>query len=55
MTMDAWSNIQISPQDPEIVKINNLERTLGELPENVKKFAGLSHGLKSAISNINNI
>ena len=41
MTMDAWSNIQISPQDPEIVKINNLERTLGELPENVKKIRGL--------------
>lgn len=39
--MDAWSNIQISPQDPEIVKINNLERTLGELPENVKKIRGL--------------
>ena len=39
--MKAWSNIQISPQDPEIVKINNLEKKLGELPEKVKKIREL--------------
>ncbi len=33
MTMKAWSNIQISPQDPEIIKINNLEKNLGELSD----------------------
>lgn len=26
--MKSWSNIQISPRDPEIVKINNLEKDL---------------------------
>ena len=36
INMKAWSNIQISPQDPEIIKINNLEKRLGELPDKVK-------------------
>jgi len=35
--MTAWSNIQISPQDAEIVKINNIEKKLGELPDKVIK------------------
>ena len=35
--MKAWSNIQISPQNQEIVKINNLEKKLGELPDKVYK------------------
>ena len=39
--MKAWSNIQISPQDPEIVKINNLEKKLGELPDRVYKIREL--------------
>lgn len=39
--MKAWSNIQISPQDPEIVKINNLEKKLGELPDKVNKIRDL--------------
>ncbi|MFA6126597.1 MAG: hypothetical protein WC699_04775 [Bacteroidales bacterium] len=39
--MKAWSNIQISPQDPEIVKINNLEKKLGELPDRVHKIREL--------------
>ena len=39
--MKAWSNIQISPQDPEIVKINNLEERLGELPDKVNKIREL--------------
>lgn len=39
--MKAWSNIQISPQDPEIVKINNLEKKLGELPDRVHKIRDL--------------
>ncbi len=39
--MKAWSNIQISPQDPEIVKINHLEKTLGDLPDKVYKIRDL--------------
>jgi hypothetical protein len=39
--MNAWSNIQISPQDPEIIKINNLEKRLGKLPEKVIKIREL--------------
>ena len=35
--MNMWSNIQASPDDPEIVKINNLEKQLGELPDKVNK------------------
>ena len=31
--MNTWSNIQISPQDPEIVQINNLQNSLGKLPQ----------------------
>ncbi len=33
--MKAWSNIQISPKDPEIIKINNLGKNLGKLSVNV--------------------
>ena len=29
--MNAWSNIQFSPQDPEIAKIDDLEKRIGEL------------------------
>ena len=39
--MKAWSNIQFSLQDPEIVKINNLEIKLGELPDKVYKIREL--------------
>ena len=39
--MDSWSNIQISPQDSEIIKINDLEKRLGELPDNVKRIREL--------------
>lgn len=39
--MKAWSNIQISPQDVEIIKIDNLEKKLGELPDKVNKIREL--------------
>jgi hypothetical protein len=39
--MKAWSNIQISPQDPEIIKLNNLEKKLGELPDKIYKIREL--------------
>ena len=41
MRMKAWLNIQISSQDPEIIKINNLEKELGQLPDNVNKIREL--------------
>jgi hypothetical protein len=39
--MKAWSNIQVSPQDPEIININDLEKKLGELPDKVFKIREL--------------
>jgi len=41
MTMKAWSNIQISPQDSEIIKINNLGKNLGKLSDKVNKIREL--------------
>lgn len=41
MIMNAWSNIQVSPYDPEIIKINNLEKRLGKLPDKVNKIREL--------------
>jgi len=34
--MEAWSNIQVSLEDPEIISINGLEKNLGELPDTVR-------------------
>ncbi len=39
--MNAWSNISISSQDQEIIKINELEDRLGKLPDNVYKIREL--------------
>ena len=39
--MDKWSNISTSPQDSEIIKINEFEAKLGELPDNVYKIRNL--------------
>ena len=39
--MNAWSNIQISPDDPEIIKIDNLEKKLGKLSDRVRKIREL--------------
>lgn len=39
--MNAWSNISISSQDQEIIKINELEVRLGKLPDNVYKIREL--------------
>jgi len=39
--MNTWSNIEISPQDPEIIKINHLEKTLGDLPVHVTQIREL--------------
>lgn len=39
--MSHWSNIEISPQDPEIIEINSFEKCLGELSEDVQKVREL--------------
>lgn len=41
MNTSTWSNIQISSHDSEIIKINNLEKRLGKLPEKVNKIREL--------------
>ncbi len=39
--MNSWSNIQVSNSDSEIIKINDLEKRLGELPDKVKRIREL--------------
>ena len=39
--MNNWSNIEISAQDPEIMKINALEGRLGDLPAGISKIREL--------------
>ena len=39
--MNAWSNIEISPQDPEIIEIGKLEKTQGNISKNVRKIREL--------------
>jgi hypothetical protein len=36
--MKLWSNIEISPKDSEIVKINKFEKKLGKLPKKVRQI-----------------
>ena len=39
--MESWSNIQVSDSDSEIIKINDLEKRLGELPDKFKRIREL--------------
>jgi len=39
--MKAWSNIQISPQDLEIIEINDLEKNLGKISDKVYQIREL--------------
>ena len=39
--MKSWSNIQVLPRDPEIIKINNLEKELGRLPDKIYRIREL--------------
>lgn len=39
--MNAWSNIEVSPHDPEIIQINHLEEKLGKLPDKVRQIREL--------------
>jgi hypothetical protein len=39
--MNAWSNIEITSEDPEIIKIDKLEKKLGELSDKIYKIREL--------------
>jgi len=39
--MDYWQNIEIPPNDPEIIRINEMERKFGKLPKSVYKVREL--------------
>ena len=39
--VEPWSNIQIAPDDPEIVMIDNFEMKLGRLPDRIVKIREL--------------
>lgn len=39
--MEAWSNIEVPANDPEIIQINQMEEKLGKLPEKVGKIREL--------------
>jgi hypothetical protein len=39
--MNTWSNIEISPQDPEIMEINNFQKTLERLPQQINQIREL--------------
>lgn len=39
--MNTWSNIEVSPRDPEILEIDNLQNKLGKLPQNISQIREL--------------
>jgi hypothetical protein len=39
--MNSWSNIEVHSADPEIIEIDKFEKTLGDLPLNIKKIREL--------------
>ena len=39
--MNAWSNIEVSSQDSEIIEIDKLEEALGKLSENIQNIREL--------------
>jgi len=39
--MNAWSNIEVTPGDNEISRIDKMEEALGEYPENIKHIREL--------------
>jgi hypothetical protein len=39
--MTAWRNIEISPDDSEIIKIDKFEKTLGPMPANIQQIREL--------------
>ncbi|MGD8781427.1 MAG: hypothetical protein PVH88_20985 [Ignavibacteria bacterium] len=39
--MSAWSNIEISAEDPEIIAIDKIEKSLGEIPQHILQIRNL--------------
>ena len=39
--METWSNIEIPPDDPEIAKIDDFEKSLGEVSEDIRRVREL--------------
>ena len=39
--MNEWSNIDISPNDPEIIEIDKFKKTLGVIPSNIRQIREL--------------
>lgn len=39
--MNAWSNIDVSPDNPEIIEIDKFEKTLGVIPSNFRQIREL--------------
>lgn len=44
--MDAWSNIEVTPNDPEIAGINKFEASLGIMPQNAYRIRELIMGFE---------
>ena len=44
--MNAWSNIEVSTDDPEIKLIDQIEKTLELIPSNVQQIRKLITGLE---------
>jgi hypothetical protein len=44
--MNFWSNIEVTPDDPEIKQIHKLEQNLGQLPSNVNQIRELITGFE---------
>lgn len=44
--MNAWSNIEISPDDPEIIAIDKFEKRLKTIPSNVRQIRNLISGFE---------
>ena len=44
--MESWSNIEITSDDPEILKINDFQKLLGDIPTNVMQIRELITGFE---------
>lgn len=44
--MDAWANIETTPDDPEVRFINDFEKRIGNIPHNVRRVRKLISGFE---------
>ena len=47
--MNPWINIEVAPDDKEILALNQFELQLGNIPKQVYKVRELKHALKCVI------